>query len=197
MRDHHVAEWTEDLRRFAAACRATRPLPERATLTLAQEWQCRIVGGALLAWMRENGPSFLQERTAMARLLEVDPDPATVFTSDVPGLVAAQEILGSDHERVVFLLEEEFADAAPRATDPRYDRHVHVWSRFLPELEPDFAAQARSRHAIPASSAYWQHGEGTMWAPNAGRGGDHLWRWDGRPPDLLEEAMGCPVPTTS
>ncbi len=189
MRDHDVAAWTEDLRRFAAACRAARPLPDRGTLTLAQERQCRIVGGALLAWLREHGPSFLQERAAMARLLEVDPDPAIVFTSDVPGLVAAQEILGPDHDRVVFMLEEEFAAAEPRAADLGYVRHVHVWSRFHPELEPGFAAQARSKHPIPASSEYWQHAEGTMWAPNAGRGVDHLWCWDGRQPELLEEAL--------
>ena len=28
-----------------------------------------------------------------------------------------------------------------------------------------------------------------MWALNAGRGGDHRWRWDDRQPELLEEAM--------
>jgi hypothetical protein len=28
-----------------------------------------------------------------------------------------------------------------------------------------------------------------MWAVNAGRGVDHLWGWDGRKPELLEEAM--------
>jgi len=32
----------------------------------------------------------------MAKLLDVHPDPAIVFTSDVPGLVAAEEILGPD-----------------------------------------------------------------------------------------------------
>ncbi len=46
MTEHGVTEWTEDLRRFAAARRAARPLPDRSTLTPAQEWQCRIVGGA-------------------------------------------------------------------------------------------------------------------------------------------------------
>lgn len=28
-----------------------------------------------------------------------------------------------------------------------------------------------------------------MWAVNAGRGVDHLWRWDGQAPELLEEAL--------
>lgn len=189
MDDHVVAEWAEELREFVAACRAARPLPERDTLTPALEWQCRIVGGALLTWLHEHGPGFLQERAVMASLIGVDPDPVIVFTSDVPGLVAAEELLGSDHERVVFLLEEEFADAAPRAADPGFVRHVHVWSRFLPDLERDFAVAARTKHPIAAQDSYWQHAEGTMWAPNAGRGVDHLWRWDGREPELLEEAL--------
>jgi len=189
MDDHGVAEWADDLRRFATACRSMRPLPERGTFTPAQEWQCRIVGGALLTWLREHGPRLLQERAVMATLLRVDPDPVIVFTSDVPGLVAANEILGSDHERVVMLLDEEFAEAEARAADHGFVRHVHVWSRFLPELERDFAAVARTKHPLPATSSYWQHAEGTTWAPNAGRGGNHLWRWDGRQPELLEEAM--------
>ena len=125
----------------------------------------------------------------MATLLDVDPDPVIVFTSDLPGLVAAQEILGSEHELVTCLLEEEFADAEVRAADPGYVRHVHVWSRFLLELEPDFAAVARSRHPIRSGDRHWQHTEGTMWAPNAGRGVDHLWRWDGSEPELLAEAL--------
>ena len=48
-------------------------------------------------------------REFMAALLGVDPDPVIVFTSDVPGLVAAQAILGGDHELVICLLEEAFA----------------------------------------------------------------------------------------
>jgi len=189
MTNDTAAEWADELRRFAAARRAARPLPERDALTPAQERQCRIVGGALLAWLQDHGPRFLQERATMAALLEVEPDPAIVFTSDLPGLVAAQEILGSEHELVTFLLEEEFADAEVRTADPGYIRHVHVWSRFLPELETKFAALARSKHPIRPGDRYWQHAEGTMWAPNAGRGVDHLWRWDGSEPELLEEAL--------
>lgn len=183
------ATWVAELRRYAAACRAARPLPARDALSPAEERRCRIVGGALLAWLQEHGPRFLQERSAMARLLGVDPDPIIVFTSDVPGAVAATEILGPEHERVVILLDEEYAGGRARVADPGYVRHVHVWSRFLPEPEPDFATRARARHPIPATCSYWQHAEGTMWAPNAGRGVDHLWRWDGREPELLEEAL--------
>jgi hypothetical protein len=184
-----VDDWPMQLRQHITACRAVLPLPSRDALTPAQEWHCRIVGSTLLKWLRQVGPRFLQERAVMCKLLEIDRDPVIVFTSDIPGLVAAQEIVGPDHERVVFLLEEEYKAAPLLAADPNYKRHAHVWSFFRPEVEPGFAAKARAKHPIPDGYSYWQHSEGTMWAVNAGRGGDHLWRWDGHKPELLEEAM--------
>jgi hypothetical protein len=184
-----VGDWATQLRDHAAACRAAAPLPDRDALTAAQEWRCRIVGGALLTWLRQHGPRFLQERAVVCELLGLDRDPAVVFTSDVPGLVAAREVVGPDHERVVYLLDDEFAAAPARAADPGYKHHVHFWSFFRPEVEAGFAAEARARHPIPADCSYWQHSEGTMWAVTAGRGADHLWRWDGHTPELLEEAM--------
>lgn len=184
-----VDQWAAQLREHVAGCRAAVPVPDRATLTVPQEWHCRIVGGTILTWLRELGPRFLQERAAMCKLLRVARDPAIVFTSDLPGLVAAQETIGPDHERVIYLLEDEFVAAPARAADPEYRWHVHFWSFFRPEIEAGIAAEARSKHPIPEGCSYWQHSEGTMWAVNAGRGGDHLWRWDGHKPELLEEAM--------
>lgn len=184
-----VGEWTARLREHTAECRAAAPLPDREALTDAQEWQCRIVGGTLLAWLRQHGPLLLQERAVMHKMLGIDRDPVVVFTSTVPGLVAAREIVGPDHERVVYLLEDEYAALPPSLADPEYKRHAQFWSFFRPEVEPGFAAEARAKHPIPATCSYWQHSEGTMWAVNAGRGADHLWRWDGHKPELLEEAM--------
>jgi hypothetical protein len=184
-----VSDWVAQLREYVAGCRAKAPLPDRDALTEAQEWHCRIIGGTLLTWLRQVGPRFLPERAVMCNLLGIDRDPAIVFTSDLPGLVAAREIVGPDHERVIYLLGDEFAAAPPRAADLEYKRHVHVWSFFCPEVEPAFEAEARAKHPIPDGCGYWQHCEGTMWAVNAGRGGDHLWRWDGHKPELLEQAM--------
>ncbi len=52
----------------------------------------------------------------MAGMLGVDPEPAILFTSNVPGLVAAQELVGSGHNRVVFLLEDELAQVEALAS---------------------------------------------------------------------------------
>lgn len=184
-----VAEWTQQLREYVAKCRTVNPLPGRDQLSDAQEWQCRILGGSILSWLRQYGPRFLQERAVMCKLLGIDRDPAIVFTSNVPGLVAAREIIGPHHERVLYLLEDEFAGSSPKGADPQYKWHVHFWSFFREQLDPEFAAEARVKHPIPAGCSYWQHTEGTMWAANAGLGGDHLWQWNGQEPELLEEAM--------
>ncbi len=184
-----IGEWAARLREYAVECRTAVPLPDREALSNVQEWHCRILGGALLAWLRQHGPQFLEERAVMCQAMAIDRDPAIVFTSDVPGLVAAREIVGPDHERVIYLLEDEFANRPTPLADPEYIWHVHCWSFFLREVDPDFEVAAQAKHPIPAGCGYWQHSEGTLWARNAGQGGDHLWRWDGQKPELLEEAM--------
>lgn len=184
-----TSQWVAQLRAYAAECRAVAPLPENDALSDAQKWHYRIVGGSLLTWLQQHGPQFLQARVALCTVLGIDRDPAIVFTSDVPGLLAAQEIIGPHHERVVYLLKEEFAALSLRQADREFKHHVHVWSYFRSEPESEFVAQARSMHPIPERCSYWQHVEGTMWAMRAGRGGDHLWKWDGRKPELLKEAI--------
>jgi hypothetical protein len=164
-------------------------LPSRDELSPAEEWQCRIVGSSLLNWLRKIGPRFLQERAVLAKLLEIDREPFIVFTSDIPGLVAAQQILGTDHERVGFLLQDELDSFLRQVEDPDYRWRVHVWSVFRKVVAPAFEAEARAKYPIPDGCSYWQHSEGTMWAVNAGRGVDHLWRWNGQNPELLEEAL--------
>lgn len=181
--------WGDALRAYVIERRAARPLPDRATLSAADEWRCRIVGGAFIAWLERHGPSFLREREVHRRVLGVDPDPLIVFTSDVPGLVAAAEILGSGSDRIVCLTEPEFDAWVALRPDAGFRHHVHVWSYLRSVLEPDFEAKARAKHPLADGHAYWQHVEGTLWAPLAGRGVDHLWAWDGREPVLLEEAF--------
>ena len=93
-------EWSSQFRSHVLACRASGPLTGRDDLSPAEEWQCSIVGSSLLNWLRKIGPRFLQERAVMSKMLGIDPEPFIVFTSDISGLVADQQILGPDHERV-------------------------------------------------------------------------------------------------
>lgn len=149
-----VFEWCAQLRSHAVACRASVPLPRREDLSSAEEWQCRIVGSSLLNWLRKIGPRFLQERAVLSKILEIDREPFIVFTSEIPGLVAANEILGTDHERVGFVLEVEFDSFLQQVEDPNYRWHVHVWSVFRKNIAPASGAEARAKYPIPDGWSY-------------------------------------------
>jgi hypothetical protein len=184
-----TAEWASRLREEIAQHRSVSPLPERESLSPADEQRCRIVGGTFIAWLDAYGPQFLQERSVMAHMLGVDPEPFIVFTSDTPGLVAAQEILGNDEECVAFMFEHEYKSSPTVAEDPDFTCHIHFWSAFRDGVESAIEDEAKNRFPISADCVYWQHSEGTMWGVNCGRGVDHLWQWDGQRPELLEEAI--------
>lgn len=183
-------EWISELRSHVDKLRDHHPLPDRQSLDPVEEWQCRIIGGALLNWLREIGPNFLQERQVMCGLLGIEPDPLVVFTSTAPGLIAATQIITSEIESVVFLKDEEFATWSRQHSDNEYRWHVHFWSYFAPRPNQEFLAQCQEQYPLDdETETYWQHVEGTMWGQQAGRGADHLWKWDGKEPLLLEEAF--------
>jgi hypothetical protein len=181
--------WFQRLQEHSQKCREALPIPDRHAISAAQEVQCQIVGGSLISWLQDTGPQFLTERRVLAKMMKVSPDPGVVFTSNMPGLVAAAEILGNDHEGIEYLLEDEYAQWIGQSPDATYRWHVHVWSRFRERVEPEFEKKAKQEHPLPPGCTYWQHTEGTMWGKLAGRGGDHLWQWDGTKPELLEEAF--------
>jgi hypothetical protein len=181
--------WFTQLNASIEQLRKENPLSARDQLNDSEEWQCKIVGSSLLNWLENVGPNFLQERSVFCKVREIEPDPFLVFTSNTPGLVAAREIVGEDNERIVFLDDSEFDDWLKDHPDKSYRWHVHVWSYFRDSLESEFHQKAEEEYPISEESSYWQHSEGTMWADLAGRGVDHLWRWDGNGPELLEEAF--------
>jgi len=182
-------EWFDGLRANIVNCRQQIPIPPREQLSEDDEWECRIVGGSLIQWLKQVGPSLLEERVVLHKLLEIVPDPYLIFTSNMPGLVAAQEIVGDANERIVYLLEREFEDWQAHDSDDSYKWHVHFWSAFQVAIEPEFQKKAIQKYPSGDKGAFRQHSEGTMWAVRAGRGVDHLWKWQIGAPELLEEAF--------
>ena len=182
-------KWFAKLNAAVTHLREANPLPSREQFDDADEWRCRIVGSSLLHWLEDIGPTFLQERSVLCTALEIEPDPFVVFTSDTPGLVAAQEILGTDNEKITFLSGREFEAWLYGSPDESYRWHTHVFSQFRDTLESEFQQSAKEQYPVPIGVAYWQHSEGTNWAALAGKGVDHLWKWDGEKPELLEEAF--------
>jgi hypothetical protein len=183
--DEKGQQWFDGLRTFATECRDRRPLIARDALSFAEEMQCRIIGGSLIAWLEKHGPCRLQERAVLASLQGWEKDPFFVFTSEQSGLVAASEILKEGSNTTVLLYPDEFANWLQGHPDQEYRWHVHTWSYFA-SLDADMAQRA-GKYPLAAGETYWLHKEGTMCGSLFGHGGDHLWKWNGKEPTLLEE----------
>jgi hypothetical protein len=184
-----ASAWVRSFRAFIAGCRERDPLPSRESLSPAQEFQCRIIGGSLCTWLDRWGPQVLQQRAALHRAAGVEEQALVVFTSDVAGLAAAAEIVDPRlARRVVFLRADEYEEWISEHPDElRF--HVHTWSTFRVPPEKELLSRARRRFELIRGEEFWQHSEGTLWAPLAGQAADHLWAWDREVPRLLEEAF--------
>lgn len=180
--------WSRGLREFIANCRQKLPYRARKDFRDAEEWQCRIIGGSFISWLRQHGPNLIQERAFFADYEKLDKEPIIVFTSEESGLVASQEILEGDSSRVLPLYPAEYARWLDKRPDEKFQCHIHTWSYFT-ELDEDAFDRAQKSHQITDGETYWLHKEGTTCGPAFGRGGDHLWKWDGEKPVLLEEAF--------
>jgi hypothetical protein len=180
-------KWFDGLKRFVSECRAKRPVVGRKDLSTFEEIQCRIIGGSLISWLGEHGPRLIQERAVEADLQNFEKDPYIVFTSESPGLVAAREILSEGPANMVFLYPDEFTEWLNNNPDSDYRWHVHIWSFFAP-VDEEMAKKA-VKYPCSEGESLWLHKEGTMCGHLFGRGGDHLWKWNGREPELLEEAV--------
>ncbi len=180
-------DWFNDLKSYTTECRRHNPLPCRDRLSLAEEMQCRIIGGSLLEWLQNYGPHILQERAVLAKLHDWSKDPCIVFTSEQPGLIAASEILHVCKPTITCLLPEEFTRWLNIYPDPDYRWHIHTWSYFA-TLDV-VAVQKARQYPLTAKESYWLHKEGTMCGSLFGFGGDHLWKWNGSEPTLLEECF--------
>ena len=181
-------EWQAALRaHFTQEC-SDHALPARATFSQKEEFQCRILGGALLGWLKEYGPRLLQEREVLRESFEVESDPVVVIISSTPGLVAAREILGLRREMIFWFTAEAFAAFLERHPDPGNRWHVVYTTYFLDSIGEDDLLRASANDLEP-NEEFWMHREHSLIAPLFERGGDHLWKWDGTDTTLLEEGF--------
>lgn len=180
-------EWTTALKSFVQAQRKAIPVPDRDNLTGEEEWHCRIIGGDFINWQQRRLHDILEQRTVL-RIGAFDPEPLIVFTTSLPGLVAAQEITPSPPNNVVSLLHDEFTVWERRSPLDTFTFHVHHWSYFG---RPDRALLARAQEAYPGVEAveYRVHSSGDLWGEQCGAENTHLWRWHGNDMELLEEGF--------
>ena len=176
-----------DLRKHVELCRGVLAIPPRQSLPPEGEAQCQVLSGHLIRWLSEWGPQLLEERAVLSSLQGWDKDPLICFQSDLPGLVAASEILGDEPAPVVWGLSSDFASLPTRDDEFRY--HVELRSTFTPVSPEVVATVLRQKHPLSSSEAYFLHRDENILGPLFAREAHHIWKWNGRELMLLEEAF--------
>jgi hypothetical protein len=191
----HKQDWQAKLAAFIKASRASLPVPEQDEISqdpLALAMY-RIEGGFMQTWISEYGPHMLKERDFLM-YGKLEPDPVVVIHGDMPLLVACRILLRDgalDGEGdAVAMLSSEYAEFIERNPErEEFDFHIQTWSRFE-RATPSILVRVRSKgHEISASSTYYDHVNGTLWAKLGGLEVHHLWRWNGEEMSLVEEAI--------
>lgn len=170
-------EWRDELEGFLASYRERQPLPAADDLDPLRDEQRRITGGRLLQFLQ-----FIQREEAFEAYPVLEEQPITdrvfVFATDVAGLAAARDIVDSESTRAVIATKEEWRawlEAPATEADETFECHYECWSVWHQNLQAHWA----SVEAADGSAEYWVHEEGFALADRAGRGGRHLWSWDG------------------
>ena len=173
------------LRAHLAHCRQRTPIVPREHLDPQGECRCQVLGGHLNHWLQEWGPKLLQERAVYAHLVGGEGDPLVCYISEMPGLVAAQEILGPNRGPVVWGCPEDFASFPTADTELTY--HVELRSMFVDVDVKTESKDMVTKHPIGSNETYLFHHDESIMRPLFARGGRHLWKWDGEHLSLLEE----------
>ncbi len=180
-------EWFAALKSFKQARCQYNTIPHRSSLSDEKEWHCRIIGGEFIGWYQHHLRGILAERLAL-RVRQFDPSPLIVFTTTIPGLIAAQEIMQEPPENLVYLLQSDFEKWEKQNLVDEFTFHIHHWSYFRP-LNQDELTQASKMYSEVNPEELRIHASGDLWGELCGVGCEHLWRWNGQKMELLEEAF--------
>ena len=180
-------DWSSSLKEFIQTQRQHIPIPSRDGLSEEEEWHCRIIGGEFMGWYERHLRDILGQRVAL-RVMKFDPDPLIVFTTTMPGLVAAQEIMPEPSENIVYLLQDEFKAWENEHPVHVFTFHIHHWS-CVQQIDQELLPQAQADYPEVSKEEYRIHVTGDLWGEQCGVEGVHLLRWDGQEMGLLQEAF--------
>ena len=177
-------QWRGELVGFVEQWRDSNPIDQ--PLSPLQDWQRRITGGVLIQFFE-----FLEEKKAEIAYPQLEdhplPERLCLLISDAAGLQAAQDLVDTTSDQVFCLLKEEwraFLEAPDTDDDESFVHHYQFWSVWHQNVEPSWDVPT-----LDPELAYWVHEEGFALADGAGRGAQHLWRWNGTDLELVEETM--------
>jgi hypothetical protein len=178
-----VLTWRRELLSFVDARRG--PIPARDVLSPRQDWQRRITGGVLKQFFE-----LLEHSTPDELFPDLQSSPLQerlfLFITDHAGFHAGRELMNHDSEQALILLREEWRAFLERGPDPDegFDLHYEFWSVWHQEIPHGWDLPD-----LPTTDEIWVHEEGFALADGAGRGAQHLWRFDGTTMHLESEAM--------
>lgn len=186
MKKKTKAAWAKGLREHLSKRQQDDPIPERESLTPLQEQQCRILGGHLIRWLRQWGPALIQERSFLADLQKWDKEPVIVIATDVPGMVAANEILGPPNDSLIYGKHEHVSEYETTTPDADFIFHCELASYFE-DLEETKAAALRKKFKLDEQTRLVSHYDCSTMGPLFARGGRHLWSFQEETPSLVAE----------
>lgn len=175
--------WRESLVEYIEPMQGPRPTLN--DLNPVQDWQRRITGGVLVQFF-----DFLQKSDPVdfyPQLKEL-PLEERVFVciTDEAGYLAAEEIMDLNSLQAICVLKEDwraFLEDFDTDDDDEFHQHYQFWSVWHQEIPENWDVEPLEK------GEYWIHEEGFAVADGAGRGAQHLWRWDGQEMTLAEELM--------
>ena len=177
--------YEKTVRDHLAHMRQMVPIVKREKLSPLAKQQYQILGGDLIQWHNNVADDLLSERAFLGKMKGWDPNPVGFFISTMPGLVAIQEILGGENERFVWGLPKDFKLLEDRDEENIF--HVEYVSLFKkPRSKAELTELAKS-HPLATGESYYIHAVESVMGPLFVRGVKHLWKWDGKKLDLLEE----------
>lgn len=179
-----AAAWRKELLQFIVGRQSSRiPLEDLSPL---QDWQRRINGGVLIQFFDLLTKTATEE--IYPQLLDHPLEERVfVFITDDPGFAAAEEIMDLESEQALCVLKEDwrtFLEHPDTNDDDDFIHHYQFWSVWHQEIPENWDVPP-----LDEGFEYWIHEEGFAVADGAGRGAQHLWRWDGEKLELAEELM--------
>ncbi|HYF36972.1 MAG TPA: hypothetical protein VD994_16865 [Prosthecobacter sp.] len=153
-----------------------------------QELQCRVLGGNLIQWLQKWGPRLIQERNIVSWKEGTDKEPLVVVTTDVPGLVAANEILRGKMDQILYCRKAELLKFKTQHPDPDFLLHCEL-NLYFEKLDAEEEAKLRDTYHLPPDVRIAVQAEASILGPLFARGGRHLWDFSGDGPKLIEEAF--------
>lgn len=179
-------EWTAALHSFVEEQRKSHLLLNQKDLSTEEDWQRRIIGSEFINWYNNRLEDILNERAALR--MQFDPAPLIVFTTNTPGVVAAQDILQEAPENIIFLLHNKFSEWEKQHPFDTFRFHIHHWSYFQ-NINQQSLERAKTLHPDINPNDFRIHTTGVLWGENCGMQCDHLWHWSGEKMIMLEEAF--------